>query len=243
MAVGERLQVIGQYDTPAEATSSVRLALSRHFDELVEAGVRPWSENGKLQVSGHIPPVPGAEDLNDAEHDEAWEQRVTRGGTEGLRIRRDTQTGSVTFASISGDMPATLSGEEAGILFRADLWRTRIYFPPKHAADETQRLVADSWQAPYTQLTHAHNAQKAAPSAERDAAYDDLYKKIIRRHDGAGIPIGAIAISHTVLGRGFSVPEESRDKLNSVMEVFAEGVSDAIVYQRDLARRIASGQE
>lgn len=236
MAIGEELQVIGQYDSPAEATSSTRLTLGRHFDELVEVGVRPEQEGGKLRVYASIPSVPGAEDLNDEEHDEAWEQHVLRGGMEGFQIRRDIQTGAVTYASMSGDMPATLSDEEAGFLYRADKWRTRIYFPPKHTPDETQKIVVDSWQAPYTHLTLAHDAGKAAPSADRDAAYDDLYSRIIKRHDGAGRPIGAIAISHTVIGRGFSVPEACRDRVNSVMDVFAEGVRDVLIHKRKLAQ-------
>lgn len=242
MATVESLRVIGEHVRPSEAVNAVGLTLGQHFDQLVEAGKQPRQKDGKLHIYSHVPAVLGVED-HTAEYDEAWEQYQVDGGVEGFNIRKDTETGGISFASIHGRMPARLSDEEAGGLFRADSWSTHMYFPSRHDPQETQRLVVDSWQTPMTHLTLAGNALSAARTAERAAAYDQLYAMICRRSDGAGIPLGAIAISHTVLGRGRTVPEAEAIRVNTVMEAFAEGVKDAIAWQHQIAAGLAAERQ
>ncbi len=223
---GER--VIDEYTGSKNAVEAVRLTLSQYFDQAVEADMRPSRTAGKLQIDGYVPAVLGIDD-HTTDYDDDFEQHEVEGGIEWFKIRRDMETGAISYASMQGKLPASLSKEELGSgTFSANSWQTKMYFPPKHDPEETQKLVVDSWQTPLAQLTLMENAYQAAHTPERLAAYGEFARMIFERKDGAGIPLGAVAISHTVLGRGYSVAKEDAAKVNADMDVFGKGVQNAI---------------
>ncbi len=240
MAVGEVANLIGDHTVSSEAVSRVRLALSGHFDELVEVGIRPYQKNSKLSIGTSVP-VSAEADLFSSEWDEAYERQVEEGGIDSLTITRDMKTAAVSSASIHGTLPARLTREEAFGLYRADTWHARLQFPPKHDPDEEQRLVVDTWQTPWTHASVAAKALSTAPrTKKREASYYELHKNMTER-DESGLPIGAVAIQHTVHGaklRPLYLPEQAA-RLNAVMGSFSEAVHLELAWQKNMDAELA----
>lgn len=185
-------------------------------------------------------------EIGSPEWKEAQERQYEGVSVEGFSLRRSLDTGTISYAEIHGEMPAQISDEESmGGLFRADTWNTRLFFPPKHDARETQRLVVESWQMPFVHMGLAANAMNFGNSDERRAAYSELYANLCERRDAAGIPLGAIAIERIVIGRDrrtLYLPEEHEAKLNDTMAHFAQGVSQAVAANRRIDAEIAAEQ-
>lgn len=245
MAIAERAVGLGERVYAHEAAGAVRLQLGEHFDRLVEEGGQPRAKNGKLEIYPYAPMDTDAE-IGSPEYDELRERQYEGVSVEGFSLRRSLETGAISYAEIHGETPAQISDEESmGGLFRADTWNTRMFFPPKHDAQEGQRLVVESWQMPYVHMGLAANVMNFGDSDERRAAYSELYANLCNRKDAAGIPLGAIAIERLVIGRdtrSLYLPEEYHAKLNDTMGHFAQGVSQAIAANRRIDAEIAAEQ-
>lgn len=243
-SIQERLFAIDEPRGSAETSLLIREFLQAQVGLLVENdAMGRYVKDGKehFRVSGDHT---GAE-IGSDEYYETRAKQEEEGHVGSVDISRDVKSGRIVFAKVGLKLPATLTEEEAGSLgslFRADSITSRFQFPSPHSRTEDPRVVFDTWRTPVTQIAPRVAAMNSfAHSDARVQAYSTLFRNMFNRTDDSGIPLGAIDISHTVIGRpNQNLSSGERASIATAISGIEQGVQVGIAHDRQIAAEVAA---
>lgn len=184
----------------------------RAYTRVTEAGVRPQRKNNKSVIQfGHIP------------HSE-WPQ------VDKVTLRFDAETGALAYGLIDSKLYETYPN---GYAFTRDYHTTRLQLPKPHDSEETQRAVIDSWVSPVTYLED----RLPIPEGEDPFTngYQEAYLNILQRRNQHGVPPGAEAVNHLVVGRpGEQLDADSSRKVLYVVNAIGIAAASEVRFQQQL---------
>ena len=231
----ERYQINDRLEYSSQPVETAQLALGRNFDELLASGVRAWPKKGKEQISTGVYLV--TEQDYGPKYERLWAAREKTGHARSLTLRRRND-GITTFAEVSGQLPPTLSKEEAGGLYRSDEWHARFEFPaPKDG--EQPRAVLDMWSVPYTQLSllaMVEGSLGLSEKAKREQ-YDDLFSNLGQKSSSSAIPVAAKDHIHLVYGRPEDLDTAAQERLAQALGLFEQATAEAVAWNNSITAK------
>ena len=194
MSVSETFGSKGLCLPSPEAAKLIVSVAENSFETMVAQGVPYRRRNNKERIRFGAY-VSSSDDRDSLSAEQRERREAGTSYVESAEMRRDALTGDISYLAIHSYWPQS---SPDSLTFKANSHKTRVQFPKPHTADETQRVVVDSWDTyEASMLGNIPQLDTQEEKAEYDRHYGDIFKKKTPQ----GLPVAAEDVSHLVVGR------------------------------------------